>query len=296
MRNVAAAIGGLGLASLENGSYVFAGLLAVSLALAPTARALVPDPVGMCGDGATLIHDIQGSGAVSPLVGEIREIEGIVVGDFQGPAALNGFFVQEEDGDVDADPATSEGIFVFDPLNAIDVAVGDLVRVRGVVAEVANQTQINLETVIVCSSGNVLPTSEAADLSVTKTDGVTSAVPGGNVVYTIVVENLGPNDDPLVKLTDTLPADLSCTYMSVGVGASGNTPNGAGDLDETLNMFVGGSVTYTVTCAIDAGATGTISNTATVTPSRIDLIAENNSATDDDTALISPARQGCGAP
>ena len=42
-------------------------------------------------------------------------IEGIVVGDYQtqGSGQLRGFFVQEEDADVDADSATSEGIFVF---------------------------------------------------------------------------------------------------------------------------------------------------------------------------------------
>ena len=42
-------------------------------------------------------------------------IEGIVVGDYQtqGTGQLRGFFVQEEDADADADPATSEGIFVF---------------------------------------------------------------------------------------------------------------------------------------------------------------------------------------
>ena len=73
------------------------------------------DPIGVCGDSATFIHDIQGSGLASPDVGSIREIEGVVVGDFQGSSGLNGFFVQEEDTDVDGDAATSEGIFVFDP-------------------------------------------------------------------------------------------------------------------------------------------------------------------------------------
>ena len=42
-------------------------------------------------------------------------VEAIVVGDYQtqGSGQLRGFFVQEEDADADADPATSEGIFVF---------------------------------------------------------------------------------------------------------------------------------------------------------------------------------------
>ena len=43
---------------------------------------------------------------------------GVVVADFQNNAfadsgELNGFYVQEEDAEADADPTTSEGIFIF---------------------------------------------------------------------------------------------------------------------------------------------------------------------------------------
>ena len=48
-----------------------------------------------------------------------------------------------------------------------------------------------------------------ADLSISKTDGVTSAVPGGSITYTIVVSNNGPSDDPSVTMTDTFPAALT---------------------------------------------------------------------------------------
>src|SRR4029077_3571588 len=47
-----------------------------------------------------------------------------------------------------------------------------------------------------------------ADLSVTKTDGQTSAVPGTPVTYTIVVRNDGPSTLSRVILTDTVPAAL----------------------------------------------------------------------------------------
>jgi hypothetical protein len=100
-----------------------------------------PPPFGACADPATLIHDIQGAGATSPLAGSILEIEGVVVGDFQNNAEpdtgnLNGFYLQEEDTQVDDDPATSEGLFVF-AAGAADVQVGDLVRVKGTVTEFA---------------------------------------------------------------------------------------------------------------------------------------------------------------
>jgi predicted extracellular nuclease len=121
------------------------------------------DPIGVCGDPATFIHDIQGAGLASVDVGNIREIEGVVVGDFQGSAALNGFFVQEEDAEADADPLTSEGIFVFDPVNAVALDTGDVVRVRGAVAEFSGLTQINnVAAVIYC---NIADTASATTLT-----------------------------------------------------------------------------------------------------------------------------------
>jgi len=117
----------------------------------------------LCGDTATLIHDIQGPGAASPLVGQSHPIEGVVVGDYQGggTTGLAGFFVQEEDSDADADAATSEGIFVFDGSFGVGVAAGDHVRVRGTVAEFNSLTELNaVSLVLVCSTGNsVTPTT-----------------------------------------------------------------------------------------------------------------------------------------
>ncbi|NJK60116.1 MAG: hypothetical protein HC918_07590 [Oscillatoriales cyanobacterium SM2_1_8] len=87
-------------------------------------------------DMATIkIHAIQGNATnqtsggspvrddISPLSGQTVTIEGIVTADFQlavndtannnGVRQLRGFFIQEETADQDADPTTSEGIFVF---------------------------------------------------------------------------------------------------------------------------------------------------------------------------------------
>ena len=121
---------------------------------------VIVDPEGVCGDPATFIHDIQGSGLASDDIGNIREIEGVVVGDFQDDLGvngdLNGFHVQEEDSDADDNAATSEGIFVFqgsDP--TVDVALGDVVRVRGSVTEFNGMTEINnVESVEACGTGS----------------------------------------------------------------------------------------------------------------------------------------------
>lgn len=87
---------------------------------------------------ATKISAIQGAGLTSGRTGEVVTIEAIVVGDFQGITRLGGFFVQEEDADVDGDPLTSEGLFIFQGATGTDVQVGDKVRVTGTVTEFGN--------------------------------------------------------------------------------------------------------------------------------------------------------------
>jgi predicted extracellular nuclease len=88
-----------------------------------------------CGTTKTSIHDIQGTTDTSPLAGSTVEVEGVVVGSFQGSARLSGFFLQEPDGSWDSNPKTSEGIFVFDGGSGVPVNTGDRVRARGVVSE-----------------------------------------------------------------------------------------------------------------------------------------------------------------
>ncbi|HKA14680.1 MAG TPA: ExeM/NucH family extracellular endonuclease [Myxococcota bacterium] len=97
-----------------------------------------------CGAPATAIHAIQGGGASSPLAGRAGvAVEGIVVGDFRGfPEGLGGVFVQEEDADADADPATSEGLFLFAPDLAGEIRTGDTVRARGEVREFFGSTEL----------------------------------------------------------------------------------------------------------------------------------------------------------
>ncbi len=126
-----------------------------------------------CGNPATLISAVQGSGSASPLVGSVVTIEGIVVGDFQDEmpnphSELNGFFLQEEDADADGNPATSEGVFVYDGFNpTADVIVGDKVRVTGTVIEFNGLTEIGGSlTIEVCSSANPLPAPATITLPV----------------------------------------------------------------------------------------------------------------------------------
>lgn len=128
----------------------------------PTATA-TSTPSNACGDPATPIYAIQGSGASSPDDGIVRTIEGVVVGDYQGTNGLNGFNVQQITGD--GNPATSDGIFVFAP-SAPAVSVGDVVRVTGTVDEYFNLTELtNVTQTTLCGTAPV-PTPVAITLPV----------------------------------------------------------------------------------------------------------------------------------
>ncbi len=124
-----------------------------------------------------------------------------------------------------------------------------------------------------------------ADLAITKTDGVTSATPGGSVTYTIAVSNAGPGDAFGSTVNDTFPASLTCTWTCVGSGGATCTAAGSGNISETVFLPVGSGVTYTATCTISPSATGTLTNTATVAPTPggvADPNPSNDSATDVD--------------
>ena len=125
----------------------------------------------------------------------------------------------------------------------------------------------------------------SADLSVTKTDGATSATPGGSVVYTITVSNGGPSNVMGSTLTDTFPATLSgCTWTCTASAGSSCTAAGAGNIsDNGVNLVSGGTATYTATCSVDPAATGNLANTATISSAVSDPNMANNSATDTDT-------------
>ncbi|HKQ51076.1 MAG TPA: endonuclease/exonuclease/phosphatase family protein [Pyrinomonadaceae bacterium] len=113
----------------------------------------------------TPIHDIQGNGNASPRVGEVVTTTGIVTG-----RKTNGYFIQ--DPVVDADPNTSEAMFVFtSSAPSASITVGDSVRVTGTVAEFISATsdepvtpsdpktatEITSPTTTILSTGNPLP-------------------------------------------------------------------------------------------------------------------------------------------
>jgi uncharacterized protein len=110
----------------------------------------------VCELAYTPAYAIQGSGAETPLAGQVVTTQGVVIGDYEGPVpTLRGFYLQDLSGD--GDPATSDGIFVFNGTNN-DVNLGNVVRITGTAGEFQGQTQISFVTSIVdCGTGSVEP-------------------------------------------------------------------------------------------------------------------------------------------
>jgi uncharacterized protein len=104
------------------------------------------EPIDLCEVPAadlTLINEIQGSGATTPIARQDVVTRGVVTADFTSGGAsgipanqgYQGFFIEAIDADRDDDPQTSEGLFVFEPAGTFDGEIGDLVYVDGIAGE-----------------------------------------------------------------------------------------------------------------------------------------------------------------
>lgn len=125
------------------------------------------------------------------------------------------------------------------------------------------------------------------DLTITKTNGVSSVTAGTQTTYTIVVTHAGGDPVSTATVTDTMPAGFDgVTWTCVGVGAT-CTSAGTGDISDAVgSLDSGDTVTYTVTGTVSELAEGTITNDATVFgESGVDTNPQNNGATDVDQVV-----------
>ncbi|MFI6449860.1 endonuclease/exonuclease/phosphatase family protein [Kitasatospora sp. NPDC050543] len=147
--------------------------LAASLVLVPLPSAVAASPAdASAAQGATAagptepgplrIHDIQGTTRLSPQVGKsVPGVPGIVTG--VRTYGSKGFWMQ--DPNPDADPATSEGLFVYTGNAVPSVKVGDSVLVTGKVTEYypnfgggsQSLTQLSAPQITVVSAGDPVP-------------------------------------------------------------------------------------------------------------------------------------------
>src|SRR5207249_4784585 len=123
------------------------------------------------------------------------------------------------------------------------------------------------------------------ELSISKDDGKTSAVPGTADTYTITVSNTGPSDAIGATVSDNVPGALTGATWTCTPSSGSTCGSGTGDISETVAIRSGGTLTYTLTGTISASARGTLSNTASETPGagETDTSGGNDSSNDTDT-------------
>ncbi|MEE8601065.1 beta strand repeat-containing protein, partial [Euzebya tangerina] len=99
-----------------------------------------------------------------------------------------------------------------------------------------------------------------SDLSVIKTaDPADVVTVGDTITWTIDVANAGPDDDPAVIVTDTLPAGVTVTNASPACSQIGSTVTCA-----LGALAAGDSTSVTIAATVDGGTTGPLDNVATV--------------------------------
>lgn len=124
----------------------------------------------------------------------------------------------------------------------------------------------------------------STDLGIAMSSGGTFS-PGQYVTYTMVVTNYGPNADPgPITITDTLPVGL--TYVG---GSAGWTCNAAGQVvtcTQAGGLAASATTSLTLTATVDAGASGNVTNSATVGGQTNDASLGNNTASKTDTVFV----------
>jgi uncharacterized repeat protein (TIGR01451 family) len=131
-----------------------------------------------------------------------------------------------------------------------------------------------LESTLVVSP----PTS---DLSITKTESSDPLINGSKLIYTLTVQNAGPDAAPATQLVDSLPAGE--TFVSVtGASCSGTSVMTCG----LKTLAAKATVKIMLTVNVNLGSVpGSVSNTATVSSSNFDSNIDNNTATASTTVL-----------
>ncbi|HXM90560.1 MAG TPA: hypothetical protein VN974_03375, partial [Candidatus Dormibacteraeota bacterium] len=138
---------------------------------------------------------------------------------------------------------------------------------------------------VICLLVNVSPAAAQADLSISQSASAPVVAAGSNVVYTIAINNNGPNLSQNVVFYENIPANTTfqsiviptgwtCNVLTVG----GTTPINCAN----VSLASAGTSTFTVTLQINAGtaAETVIQNITSVTSNTTnDPVASNNTST-----------------
>ena len=124
-----------------------------------------------------------------------------------------------------------------------------------------------------------------ADLSITQTDNPDPVLVGGDVTYTLQVDNHGPTASN-ASVLDTLPAG---TVLVSAIPDQGSCTPGAGEVSCDLGQLLNGQTVF-IAVTVTTVSPGLIVNSATVSGSVFDPNLSNNS--DDEETTVSVASIG----
>ena len=118
------------------------------------------------------------------------------------------------------------------------------------------------------------------DLQITKAvDSSSSVQPGGDAIFNILVENLGPLTATDVTISDIIPAGLTLNPATSDFGTFTETINGSSVSVAIGTLAAGGTASIQLGTTIDANRTADVTNTASVSGYQLETDTANN--TDD---------------
>ena len=120
--------------------------------------------------------------------------------------------------------------------------------------------------------------TSGADLALAMSATPATVTAGGQVTYTLVAANNGPDDSTGVTVTDTLPPNVA--YVSAS-GSGWSCSNSSGSITCNLGgtLATGATSTLTLIGTIQNSSSGTITNSATLSATTPDGLPNNNTAT-----------------
>ncbi|MBO9727266.1 MAG: DUF11 domain-containing protein [Chitinophaga sp.] len=182
---------------------------------------------------------------------------------------------------------------VVDLLASIPPGAGNsiTIQVNGTVDPAFRDTLKNKAIITPAEPGALPDTSELVQtvvtgnpiLSITKA-GPATAIAGQNISYTITVSNSGKSDAVNLAITDTVPAsivDVQWQAVAEGVATINGVASGNGNSINLHGNIAAGNantIVITVTGRVLPATTGTIVNTATVTPAEPGAASAQSSA------------------
>jgi len=203
------------------------------------------------------------------------------VGPFIGEGSTDGAgnFVATEDG------VTATGALFADAVFTDTFVVspnGRLVGGSGSVSYLVSPTKAigisakngKANDLVTISEGSTLA---SADLSITKSASVSTAVVGQQFFYNLSVKNNGPGTATGVLVTDILPSTVTFSLASTSQGVCSGPASPASPVVCSLGTIPNGAV-VDISIAVTAAAAGSLPNVATVSGNEPDPLPDNNSS------------------